>query len=255
MILKNQSVPVPVHEISNNVVCATSKATDQPAHTRSLIRAFASRLSILMIDKLLTEHHLDFLSLKGCYRGSSESTLVTLLEITCHGSIILCVFAGECYFSDQYCPPVGNQVETNAWSSTNKVSNLLGYNWASSRQNLSSRYSTKRDSNQSAQLQRLARKLKFRLWQAWIWYLSKSEKQRRWSDCAYAQAGLRLCCSQHPERQVFWHRGPYHMGHNAQMSRDMWFPTMWNFDKKKTQTSLFSPFLNLETPNDVQSVA
>ena len=26
-----------VHEISNNVVCATSKASDQPAHTRSLI--------------------------------------------------------------------------------------------------------------------------------------------------------------------------------------------------------------------------
>ena len=37
----------PVHEISNNVVCATSKASDQPAHTRSLIRAFASRMSIL----------------------------------------------------------------------------------------------------------------------------------------------------------------------------------------------------------------
>ena len=37
----------PVHEISNNVVCATSKASDQPAHMRSLIRAFASRLSIL----------------------------------------------------------------------------------------------------------------------------------------------------------------------------------------------------------------
>ena len=35
----------PVHETSNNVVCATSKASDQPAHTRSLIRAFASRLS------------------------------------------------------------------------------------------------------------------------------------------------------------------------------------------------------------------
>ena len=41
-------VPIePVHEISNNVVCATSKASDQPAHKRSLIRAFASRLSIL----------------------------------------------------------------------------------------------------------------------------------------------------------------------------------------------------------------
>ena len=38
---------VPRHEISNNVVCATSKASDQPAHKRSLIRAFASRLNIL----------------------------------------------------------------------------------------------------------------------------------------------------------------------------------------------------------------
>ena len=37
----------PVHEITNNVVCATCKASDQPAHTCSLIRAFASRLSIL----------------------------------------------------------------------------------------------------------------------------------------------------------------------------------------------------------------
>ena len=30
-----------VREISNNVVCATGKASDQLAHTRSLIRAFA----------------------------------------------------------------------------------------------------------------------------------------------------------------------------------------------------------------------
>ena len=37
----------PVHEISNNVVCATSKASDQPAHTHSLIKALASRLCIL----------------------------------------------------------------------------------------------------------------------------------------------------------------------------------------------------------------
>ena len=36
----------PRHEISNNVVCATSKASDQPAHTVSLIRAFASSLDI-----------------------------------------------------------------------------------------------------------------------------------------------------------------------------------------------------------------
>ena len=35
----------PVHEISNNVVCATSKASEQPEHMRSLIRTFASRLN------------------------------------------------------------------------------------------------------------------------------------------------------------------------------------------------------------------
>ena len=35
------------HEISNNVVCATSKGSDQTAHTRSLIRALTSRLNFL----------------------------------------------------------------------------------------------------------------------------------------------------------------------------------------------------------------
>ena len=45
--LKKVHVYEPVHEISNNVVCAIRKASDKPAHTRSLIRAFASRLSIL----------------------------------------------------------------------------------------------------------------------------------------------------------------------------------------------------------------
>ena len=29
----------PRHEISNNVACSTNKGSDQPAHTRSLIRA------------------------------------------------------------------------------------------------------------------------------------------------------------------------------------------------------------------------
>ena len=33
--------------ISNDTVCATSKASDQPAHARSLIRAFSSRLGFL----------------------------------------------------------------------------------------------------------------------------------------------------------------------------------------------------------------
>ena len=32
-----------------NVVCATNKASDQPVHTHSLIRAFASRSNILLV--------------------------------------------------------------------------------------------------------------------------------------------------------------------------------------------------------------
>ena len=44
-----------VHEISKNVVCATSKASNQPEHTCSLNRAFASRFSILhwLFERLL----------------------------------------------------------------------------------------------------------------------------------------------------------------------------------------------------------
>ena len=34
-------------EIFNTVICATSKASDQPAHMRSLIEALAGRLNIL----------------------------------------------------------------------------------------------------------------------------------------------------------------------------------------------------------------
>ena len=40
----------PQYEISNNLVCASTKGLDQPAHMRSLIRAFASRLKT--IDRL-----------------------------------------------------------------------------------------------------------------------------------------------------------------------------------------------------------
>ena len=53
----------PWHEISNIVVCATSKGSDQPAHTQSDHRAFASPFSIIRVSSyVLTEHHLEFLS-------------------------------------------------------------------------------------------------------------------------------------------------------------------------------------------------
>ena len=67
----------PWHKISNNVVCATRKASDQPAHTRSLIRASASRMNIL--ECLATDwNHLEFLSLQRGCTGSSESTHVKM---------------------------------------------------------------------------------------------------------------------------------------------------------------------------------
>ena len=53
---------------------------DQPAHTRSLIKAFTSRLNILSV-KLLNEHRLEFLSLKGGCTGSSQSTLQSKYHI------------------------------------------------------------------------------------------------------------------------------------------------------------------------------
>ena len=59
-------------------VSATSKASDQPAHT--LLRL---PLEYSMIVKLLTEHQLEVLSLKGGCTGSCQN--VTLLENTCRG--------------------------------------------------------------------------------------------------------------------------------------------------------------------------
>ena len=53
----------PRDEISNNVVRAASKGSDQPAHTRSLIRVCSSLEYALSVN-LLTEQHFEFLSYK-----------------------------------------------------------------------------------------------------------------------------------------------------------------------------------------------
>ena len=68
----------PRHEISNNVVCATSEGSDQPAHMRSLIRAFSGRLNIFNSINLLTEQHFELLSLKRGCAGSCESIHVKM---------------------------------------------------------------------------------------------------------------------------------------------------------------------------------
>ena len=46
-VKRNKDIYEQQHEISNNVVCATCKGSDQPEHTRSLIRDIASHLNIL----------------------------------------------------------------------------------------------------------------------------------------------------------------------------------------------------------------
>ena len=80
----------PQHEISNNhVICASSKDSDQPVHTSSLIRAFAGRLNILWIlsywlnikwvSKLKRRLH-RLVRVTSCQNA-------TLLEITCWCSI------------------------------------------------------------------------------------------------------------------------------------------------------------------------
>ena len=66
-----------IKTVRGPLVCATSKASDHPAHTRSLIRAFASRLSILWLLSYWL-NTICSLSLKGGCRGSSESTLVKM---------------------------------------------------------------------------------------------------------------------------------------------------------------------------------
>ena len=68
----------PWREISNNVVCVTSKSSDQPAYTCSLIRSLFLSLEYSISVKLLTEHHLEFLLLKVDCTDTSESTLVKI---------------------------------------------------------------------------------------------------------------------------------------------------------------------------------
>ena len=68
---------MPVHKIFNNVVCATSKSSDQPAYAQS-DQSHCSMLDYSMTVELLTEHLLEVLNLTGGCTGSSESTIVKM---------------------------------------------------------------------------------------------------------------------------------------------------------------------------------
>ena len=76
------------HEISNSVVCVTSKASDQPAHKCSLIRAFASSLNIQWVLSYWLNIIWSFLLKRRLHRLVWVYTCqnATLLNITCRGS-------------------------------------------------------------------------------------------------------------------------------------------------------------------------
>ena len=76
------------NEPSNNVVCATSKDSDQSVHTRSLTRAFASYLNILWVLSYWLYTIWSFQLKRRLHRLVWVYTCqnATLLEITCHGS-------------------------------------------------------------------------------------------------------------------------------------------------------------------------
>ena len=118
-------------------------------------------------------------------------------------------------------PPVSSNPQPLDLKVKHSTTKLLHsyYIWASMQQNLSSVFLTKPDSNQSPQLQRLARKLKFHLWQVLLSYFPKRDKQRRWSVCMDAQADLRLCCLQTPEKNRFSHIAA-HICHQWRLRKD-----------------------------------
>ena len=96
----------PRHEISNNLVSATSKGSDQPAHTHSLVRAFANRLNIL-----LAKHNLELLCLKGGFTGVSESTLVKIPHCwKSHVTAHLVTRMNTTYFTGFQVPPTGRNL-------------------------------------------------------------------------------------------------------------------------------------------------
>ena len=68
----------PIWAAAWDLISVTSKSSDQPVHQHSLTRAFASSLNILTTVMLLTEQHLEFLSLTRDCIGLSESIYVKM---------------------------------------------------------------------------------------------------------------------------------------------------------------------------------
>ena len=117
-------------------------------------------LEYSMTIKLLTEHHLEILNLTRSCTGSFESTLVKMPH--CWKSHVMAQFVFSLFYVSARLRVKSN---TKIMVSLGFIWSSVQNNWASSREKLSSGFPSKRVSNRSPQLQRLARKLKFYVFQ------------------------------------------------------------------------------------------
>ena len=116
------------------MVCVISKASDQPAHTHSLIRVFASRLNILWVLSYWPNTIWSWLHrLVWVYTCQNA----TLLEITFHGSLIKCNGSYGLPISwssrpsrEAACSPSGAQIAMDTSdNSTSQLILLFAWTW------------------------------------------------------------------------------------------------------------------------------
>ena len=189
----------PPHNKTNLMTCAPNEDSNQPGHPPSLIRVFAvrsvgsqgSKVSSVGQRRLWLDWAYDQADLNLCWAHrwfcwfchavvhfNSPSIVKLLTEIVMGLSFHYHVFV--LFFTLIYREII--------FLKCHQI-------WASSRENLSSGFSTRQDSNRPAQLQKVVRVLKFRIQKLEVLYYLGREQQRRWSDSVHAQADLRLCCS------------------------------------------------------------
>ena len=81
-----------------------------------------------MIIKLLTEHHLEFLSLKGGYRGSSESTLVKMSNCWKSHAAAHIFLAGKAGRDRGYCKCITiGLLSQNSWGHLHHFMDIMAY--------------------------------------------------------------------------------------------------------------------------------
>ena len=156
---------------------ANNKGADQPAHPRSLISAFVVRCldSIIYLDSI------------------AEISRLWLASVAAQAGMCLAWSETPEY---TFCHVVAHKEMEEANDISGWLCTIKGLLYEPRHEKTCLReFPTGSDSNWPAQLQKLSGGLKFWLQKLKTSHYLGSEQQRRWSDCADAQADLRLCCS------------------------------------------------------------